>query len=81
MKLTDRVVLSTFLGTKASNEPFNSTENYWKLIGEKGEIIRIKNQKVLVLFDKEIDSFQLENHNEIKNSLWILETDLKRIGN
>ena len=32
--------------------------------------------RVLVLFDKDLDELKLNNHNLIKNSLWILETDL-----
>ena len=32
--------------------------------------------RVLVLFDKDLDELKLNNHNLIKNSLWILKTDL-----
>ncbi|WP_413532930.1 hypothetical protein [Empedobacter brevis] len=54
--------------------------HYWILIGEKGKVIEINNDlfegRVLVLFDKNLDELKLNNHNPIKNSLWILETDL-----
>lgn len=46
----------------------------------EGEVIEINNElfegRVLVLFDKDLDELKLNNHNLIKNSLWILETDL-----
>ena len=44
------------------------------------EVIEINNDlfegRVLVLFDNDLDELNLNNHNLIKNSLWILETDL-----
>ena len=33
--------------------------------------------KVLVLFTKDLDGFKLENHNPIKNTLWIRKSDLE----
>jgi hypothetical protein len=50
------------------------------LIGEKGKIItdqEIKDERVLVLFDQNLDDFKVANHNPIKNSLWIKKTDLE----
>jgi len=55
------------LSSKNKNE---SNEDYWKLIGEKGIVINdneINDEKVLVLFDKNLDNFKVENHNPIKN--------------
>jgi len=73
------VKLKTFLGTLVSpknKEPWN---NYWRLIGEKGEVVdgKIYNGRVLVLFERNLDDFKLANHNPVPNSLWILPTDLE----
>lgn len=78
MQKNTRVALKSFLGTIVSNERIDSCENYWKLIGEKGILIsdEVINERVLVLFDKDLDIFKVENHNPVKNSLWILKTDL-----
>ena len=80
MKINDKVVLDTFLGTKKSGKTVDSNENYWILIGQKGKIVEIGERRLLIVFECDIDSFQLENHNHIKNSLWILPTDLKIIN-
>ncbi len=74
-----KVRLISFSGTttpKKSTEPQN---NYWKLIGQKGEIINGErfNERVLVLFDEDLDQFGVANHNPIINSLWILPSDLE----
>ncbi len=72
--------LKTFLGTSTPDENTRSRENYRKLIGEMGKVIdydELDPNKVLVLFDKDLDNFWLENHNPIKNSLWIRISDLE----
>ena len=73
------VTLKTFLGKRKPKKDTLARENYWKLIGEKGKIIddNQTNGRVLVLFEKNLDDYQLENHNPIKNSLWIKPTDLE----
>jgi hypothetical protein len=73
------VILRTFLGTTKPKNDTLERENYWKLIGEKGKIIddNQTNDRVLVLFEKNLDDCQVENHNPIKNSLWIKPTDLE----
>jgi len=73
-----KVILKSFLGTKKPKGKVASSENYWQLIGNEGLIIdedRSSN-KVLVLFKCSLDDLLLENHNEIKNSLWLRESDL-----
>ncbi|SFB27888.1 hypothetical protein SAMN05660845_2365 [Flavobacterium swingsii] len=82
MKIEKNTVikLKLFLGTLAPTKRINDNENYWKLIGEKGKVIdvrEINDGRVLVLFDKNLDEFRVENHNPIKNSLWIKKTDLE----
>jgi hypothetical protein len=77
-----QVILKSFLGTIEPEEEVADYENYWKLIGEKGTIIddqEVNDGRVLVLFDSNLDDYQVENHNPIKNSLWIKKTDLKSI--
>jgi hypothetical protein len=73
------VTLRKFLGTTKAPKDTLEKENYWKLIGERGKIINDpENQdQVLVLFDSNLDDYNLENHNPIKNSLWISITDLE----
>ena len=73
------VILKSFLGITRSKAGTAENENYWKLIGEKGKIVddRIINGRILVLFETHLDNFKLENHNPIKNSLWIKIDDLK----
>ena len=80
-----RVKLKSFLGTNSNNsdldEDLDERENYWVLIGKTGKIIESKNEnfknRVLVLFDDNLDNLNLFNHNPIKNTLWILTTDLE----
>jgi hypothetical protein len=76
MEVGNSVVLVTFNGEKFSDEDVAPNENYWKLIGERGKVIEFGELRVLVQFNCDIDSFRLENHNPVKNSLWILESDL-----
>ena len=74
------VRLKTFLGTKNSPDDVGKSDDYWKLIGQSGTVIDDKltdKERVLVLFDKNLDDFQLPNHNQIKNSLMIKKSDLE----
>ena len=73
------VKLKTFLGTTRPKKDTLERENYWKLIGEKGKTIDENgiNDRVLVLFENNLDIYQVENHNPIKNSLRIKTTDLE----
>ena len=77
------------IGTKVKLNKFNNTidtplncdesENYWSLIGELGTVIQPKNSRSRVLIQFEnIDKLKnLQCHNEVKNSLWILESDVE----
>jgi hypothetical protein len=79
-KMKDRVViLKSFLGIIQPKKGTSSRENYWQLIGERGVIIddQENDGRVLVLFQCNLDNYQVENHNPVKNSLWIKTTDLK----
>lgn len=80
IKKNTEVRLKSFLGTLTSAKKIFDDENYWKLIGEKGIIIddvEINDGRVLVLFENNLDNFNVINHNPIKNSLWIKKTDLE----
>ena len=78
--INDQVILKTFLGTLSPQKKINTKEDYWKLIGEKGKVItenEISDDNVLVLFKKDLDDFNLINHNPIRNSLFIKKSDLE----
>lgn len=80
MKKNTAVRLKTFHGTLISPDNVSEKENYWILIGEKGMVIDYTTynpEKVLVLFDKNLDDFNVENHNPIKNTLYIDQKDLE----
>jgi hypothetical protein len=73
------VVLRSFNGTETAPTDCDPAENYWRLIGESGTVIEQINQRkrVLVQFNRAISSHGLHCHNPIKNSLYILESDLE----
>ncbi|MDY6833979.1 MAG: hypothetical protein SVY53_04170 [Chloroflexota bacterium] len=88
MKSGDRVRMATFNGTKHANGQVINSENYWKLIGCTGTVEQDPNEstiyssfskdpRVLVRFDRELKCYNLIAHNSIKNSLWILVSDLE----
>jgi len=77
-----KVKLKTFLGKANPTKGTNPQDNYWKIIGQRGEIIEDTlnyNDRVLVLFEKDLDQFEVANHNPIINSLWILPDDLELV--
>ena len=77
-----KVKLKTFNSTSASPEDCDPSENYWLLIGEIGTVKLPENNRsrVLVQFEKSVESNGLHCHNEIENSLLILTTDLEILG-
>ena len=81
MSINQKVRLKSFLGKKSNKKKLDERENYWILIGQIGKIIESENEnfkeKVLVLFDTNLDELNLFNHNPIKNTLWIFKTDLE----
>jgi hypothetical protein len=79
-EINSKIKLKSFLGTINSKKQVAKKDNYWKLIGKKGKIIDIdenNSDRFLVLFDKNLNDFEIENHNPIKNSLWIKKLDLE----
>lgn len=89
MKNGDMVMVISFNGKEKSEEEVDSSEDYWKIIGEKGVIQQdpqektifahfSKEPRVLVKFDINLHRVHgLHAHNNIENSLWILVSDLK----
>jgi acetylornithine/N-succinyldiaminopimelate aminotransferase len=82
------VVLASFLGSQVALENTRANENFWILIGISGQIIADSNpsklkhkaktaKRVLVKFFVNLDERGLVNHNQIKDSLWILKSDLR----
>ena len=87
MKVGDKVKLLTFNGSFSACGSVSKSENYWHLIDKTGEIMQDPNEpsiyagfstekRVLVHFDEDIESMGLHCHNNFKNALWILESDL-----
>jgi hypothetical protein len=74
------VKLKTFIGKISSEEDKNTADDYWKLIGLNGIIIEEDDDKVLVKFEKNLDDYNVANHNPIKNTLWIHKYDLEING-
>jgi hypothetical protein len=78
----DSVTLSTFNGLIATPVGVEENENFWKLIGKKGQVLSISpptsivTDRVLVRFEANLNEFDLPNHNEVPNSLWIKVSDL-----
>ncbi len=81
MKIGTRVKLKSFNNTTEIPNDCDPSENYWSLIEEKGTIVKPKNDysRLLVKFDDPSKLIGLHCHNEIENSLWILESDLEII--
>ena len=90
MRLGDKVRLISFISVNNSPKGTHESENYWKLIGSEGTIVQdpkekglyagfSKEKRLLIQFDLDVKSFNLRCHNTIKNSLWILETDLLKM--
>lgn len=76
------VFLVKFNGQKSAPPDVDENENFWKLIGERGQVLSISppddigQDRVLIAFDADLDELDLPNHNEISNSLWIKTSDL-----
>jgi hypothetical protein len=84
----ESVVLETFLGEKKPTISVRDSDNYWKLLGQRGTVAKNEGQskmprhergaRVLVKFDVDVASLGLSCHNEIPNSLWLFISDLRQ---
>jgi hypothetical protein len=80
---TGLVRLVSFNGSVVAKSDVDAYENYWRLIGEMGNILKadrpygVDEDRVLVKFKASLDDLGLENHNELPNSLWIRLSDLE----
>ena len=90
MNVNSRVILKSFNGTVKPPSDCDPGEGFWKLIGHEGVVIQdpfkcckddrySDERKVLVKFDVSLDSFGLCSSNHVKNSLWILVSDLSGV--
>lgn len=80
IKKNTSLKLKTFLGKCHSPDDIDISNDFWKLISQKGIVIEDKladEERVLVLFDTNLDDFQLAIHNPIKNSLMTKKCDLE----
>ena len=88
MKEGDKVKLIAFNGKNDLDDSNFSEENYEILIGCTGRVVQdpkepsinpsfTEEKRVLVKFDSNLDALGLANHNNVPNSLWILESDLE----
>jgi hypothetical protein len=91
MNTGDKVKLISFNGTLKVSKKINDSENYWKLIGEIGIIIKdpqqstlyanfSKKPRVMVRFNKDLTKLGLISHNNVTNTLWILVSDLEKVN-
>ena len=83
MMINTYVRLISFNGItdKPVEKQIRACDDYWKLIGLKGTVIETggRDGRVLVHFENELDLYQVANHNPIKNSLWMLLSDLEEV--
>ena len=81
-KIGMQVQLVSFNGETKAPVTIRDCDNFWKLIGERGEVVScdplpgISNDRILIRFAHPLDALGLANHNQHSNSLWIKKTDL-----
>lgn len=83
MEVGTKVKIKSFNNTTSTPNDCDFRENYWSLIGEKGTIVKPINERsrFLVQIDDSSKLVGLHCHNEIENSLWLLESDLEIYNN
>ena len=83
-----KVKIKSFDGATTRPQAGDPQEDYSKLIGLTGVVIRDPREvslyasfssqpRLLILFDVDVKGLGLACHNKVQNSLWILETDLE----
>jgi len=89
LKPGKKVVLKSYQGLLLAPHKVLPADNYWRLLGKKATVVELepglvkqmadssKNQRVLLTFDEDFKSLGLVSPITIKNSLWVLVTDLK----
>ena len=80
--INSKVILRLFNGISVPPLGCRPDENYWVLIGETGTIVEPINARgrVLVKFDTSVNHYGLHCHNEIPNSLYVLESDIEALS-
>jgi hypothetical protein len=83
----DRVMLKSLKTEGTARADAAADENYEKLIGWRGTIVQSPSEaglfasfseepRLLIQFDQSVTEMKLHCHNDVPNSLWILESDL-----
>lgn len=83
----DKIKLVAFDGRVDPPSNVLAEENYWLLIGWSGTVVQSPSEdgitasfsvrpRYLVQFADRVSKLNLHCHNEVPNSLWILESDL-----
>lgn len=82
MEIGTRVELVTFDGAGVAPPDHLASENYWLLLGQRGRVIGVSEQlsRLLVRFDCAVERFGLHCHNPEPDSLYILASDLRTVG-
>lgn len=85
--LNKQVKVESYYGAQTSSNEVGIKQNYWKLIGYIGKVIRKREiahltfndiqLQLLVQFGDEVNDCNLSSPNEEKNSFWILYSDLE----
>lgn len=80
-----RVTLRSFRGATQSPADADPRHDYWRLVGQHGEIVDAddtsigrlaEGPRVLVQFDNDPAALGLHSHNPVPRALWILTSDL-----
>lgn len=80
LKPGKRVVLKSFNNSLTAPQTSKPNENYWMLIGSKAVVSAADgSDRVLITFERDLQSLGLVSPNQQPNSLWILVSDLKFI--
>ena len=81
--MNGRVRLRSFDGARTAPADVSAHEDYWRLIGTTGVVLRTERrlgaERALVQFDASVRKLGLECHNEAPNALWIKVTDLEEV--
>ena len=85
--VNDKVKIKSFFGSTKEDNEINDSENYWKLIGKSGIVIKVKSSphpafpdkenQVLIQIEENLNELGLESHNKEKNALWFFIDDIK----
>lgn len=89
MEVGARVVMRTFRGLTGPAEDVRPDEDFWRLVGAAGTVVRLGASSVtlaaglrphvLVRFDADVRALGLACHNSVPNALWLCVDDLAAV--